>query len=169
MKSLLLVKSFDLHSSNQYILVRVVPCCFRFAKMCLCQVSLLSKCSPRYLISSSWGSCMLFIRTRRHTSLLMVNVTWTNLDPLAFILHFLNQFWTASRLVCSFCEAIAESLPVATTAVSSAKVTVADYCEVHRSAVYSRYNNDSRILPALTGQSSVYSVSTLIRKCQICK
>jgi hypothetical protein len=26
----------------------------------LCQISLLSRCSPRYL-TSSWGSCMLFI------------------------------------------------------------------------------------------------------------
>jgi hypothetical protein len=32
--------------------VRVIPSCFRFAKMCLCQVSLLSRCSPRDLISS---------------------------------------------------------------------------------------------------------------------
>jgi hypothetical protein len=27
-----------------------------------------------------------------HVSLRMVNVTWIDLDPLAFILHFLNQF-----------------------------------------------------------------------------
>jgi hypothetical protein len=65
----LLVESFDLHPSNQYILVRVIPNRFRFAKMCLCQVSLLSSCRPRYLTSSSWGSCTLFIWTgRRHVS-----------------------------------------------------------------------------------------------------
>jgi hypothetical protein len=40
MRSLLLVESFDLRPSSQYILVRVIPSCFRFAKMCLCQVSL---------------------------------------------------------------------------------------------------------------------------------
>jgi hypothetical protein len=55
-------KSFDLRPSNQYSLVRVIPSCFHFAKMCLCQVSLLSRCSPRYL-TSSWGSCTLFIWT----------------------------------------------------------------------------------------------------------
>jgi hypothetical protein len=34
MRSLLLVESFDLRPSNQYILVKVIPSCFRFAKMC---------------------------------------------------------------------------------------------------------------------------------------
>jgi hypothetical protein len=88
MRSLLLVESFD------YILVRVIPSCFRFEKMCLCQVSLLSRCSPRYLISSSWGSCTLFTSTGGgggHVSLPAMNVTWINLDPLAFILHFLTN------------------------------------------------------------------------------
>jgi hypothetical protein len=55
MRSLLLVESFDLLPSNQYILVRVIPSCFRFAKMRLPHVSLLSRCSPRYLTSSSRG------------------------------------------------------------------------------------------------------------------
>jgi hypothetical protein len=45
MRSVLFVESFDLHPSNQYILVRVIPSCFRFARIrvCLCQVSLLSR------------------------------------------------------------------------------------------------------------------------------
>jgi hypothetical protein len=60
MRSLLLVESFDLHSSNQYILMRVIPSCFPFSKMCLCLASLLSRCSPRYL-KSSRGSCTLLI------------------------------------------------------------------------------------------------------------
>jgi hypothetical protein len=60
MRSLLLVESFDFRSSNQYILVRVIPSCFCFAKMFLCQVSLLSRCIPRYLISSFLGSYTLF-------------------------------------------------------------------------------------------------------------
>jgi hypothetical protein len=58
---LLLVESFDFRWRNQYILVRMIPSCFRFAKMCLCQISLLSRCSPRYLTSSSWGNDTLFI------------------------------------------------------------------------------------------------------------
>jgi hypothetical protein len=28
-----------------------------------------------------------------HASLRLANVTWTHLDPLAFILHFLNKLW----------------------------------------------------------------------------
>jgi hypothetical protein len=38
---------------------------------------------------------------------LPVDVTWIDLDPLAFILHFQAQFWIAARLVCSVCEAMA--------------------------------------------------------------
>jgi hypothetical protein len=77
----------------------------------------------------------------------------------------LNQFWIASRLICSLCEAMAGSLSVATTAVSSANVAVVDPGEIGRSTMYSRYNNGPRTLPwgtpALTDDSSVYSVSTL--------
>jgi hypothetical protein len=66
-------------------------------------------------------------------------------DRLGFVgFHspfFFNQFWIASRLVCSFYEAMAESLSVATIAALSAKVSVVDSGEVGRSAVYSRYNN----------------------------
>jgi hypothetical protein len=77
----------------------------------------------------------------------VVNVTWIELDPLAFIPHFLNQFWIASRSVCSFCEVMAGSLSVATTAASSAKFAVVDSGEVGKSAVYSRYNNGPGALP----------------------
>jgi hypothetical protein len=80
-----------------------------------------------------------------HVSFRVVNVTWINLHPLVFILHVLNQFWIASNLVCSFCEAI--SLSVASTAVSSAKVAVVDSDEVGRSAVYSKYKSGPRTLP----------------------
>jgi hypothetical protein len=90
MRSLLFVESFVLGLSNQHILVRVIPSCFRFAEI-VYQESLQSRCSPRYL-TSSWGSCTLFIWTRGHVSLRVVNVTWIDLDSLAFILHFLNQF-----------------------------------------------------------------------------
>jgi hypothetical protein len=82
MRSLSHVESFYFRPSNQYILVRVIPSCFR-----LCQVSLLSRCSPRYL-TSSWDSCTLFIWSGGAVSLRVVNVTWIDLDSLAFILHF---------------------------------------------------------------------------------
>jgi hypothetical protein len=55
MRSLLRVESLEFRPSNQYILVRAIPSCFRFAKICLCQVSVLSRCNPRYLTSSFWG------------------------------------------------------------------------------------------------------------------
>jgi hypothetical protein len=62
---------------------------------------------------------------------------------------------------------------MATTAVSSVKVAVVDYGEVGRSAVYSRYNIGPRTLPwgtpALTDDISVYSVSTIMMKCLLCK
>jgi hypothetical protein len=137
MRSLLLMDSFDLCPSKQYILVRVVRSCFQFAKMCLCHVSLLSRCIPRYLISSSWWSYTLFIWTGGHVSLHAVNVTWIVLDPLAFILNFSNQSRITSRFVYSLCEAMAGSLSMATTAVSSEKVAVVDSGKVGRSAVYS--------------------------------
>jgi hypothetical protein len=40
MRGLLLVESSDLRPSNQYFLVKAIPSCFRFAEMCLHQVSL---------------------------------------------------------------------------------------------------------------------------------
>jgi hypothetical protein len=52
MRSLLFIESFDLCRSNQYILVRAIPSCFRLVKMCLCQASLLSRLSLGYLASS---------------------------------------------------------------------------------------------------------------------
>jgi hypothetical protein len=66
----------------------------------------------------------LFIWTMGHVSFRVVTVIWIDLDLLAFLLRFINQFWIASRLVCSFCEAMAGPLSMASTAVSLAKVAV---------------------------------------------
>jgi hypothetical protein len=158
----LLTESFDLRPSNQYILVRVIPSCFRFTMMCLYQVSLRSICSPSYWTSSSWGSSMLNMWTGGQVSFRVVNVAWIDLDPLAFILHILNQFWASSRLVCSLCDAMVGSLSVASTAVSLAKVAVIDSGETGRSTVYSRYNNDHRTLPW-----SMPALTEEIRKCML--
>jgi hypothetical protein len=115
----------------------------------------------------------LFIWTGGYVSFGIVTVIWIDLEPFAFILHFENKFWNASRLVCSFYEAMAGVLPVATTAVSSAEVSVVDSGEVGRSALYSRYNNGPRTLPwattALSEDSSVSSVSTFTMKHLLCK
>jgi hypothetical protein len=48
----LFVESFDFRPSSQRILVSVIPSCFRFVNMFRRQVSLLSRCNPRYLPSS---------------------------------------------------------------------------------------------------------------------
>jgi hypothetical protein len=68
----------------------------------------------------------------------VVNVTWTDLDSVAFILHFFKQCCIASRLVCSFCKTIPGSLSMADVAVSSANVAAVDSVHIVISAVYSR-------------------------------
>jgi hypothetical protein len=73
---------------------------------------------------TSWGSYMLFILTGQHVSLHVVNVTLTDLYPLAFVLNCLHQFWIAARLVCS--EALAGSLLMASTALSLAGIVMVD-------------------------------------------
>jgi hypothetical protein len=147
MISLLLVESFDLRPSNQCILVRVIPSCFRLVKMCLRQVS-------QGAVRDTW---FLFLGELHTVSLRVVNVTWIALD-VSFYSPFLNQFWIAARLVCSLCGAMVGSLSVASTAVSSTMVAVVDSCEVGRSAMCSMYNNGRRTLqwgtPALTGEDS---------------
>jgi hypothetical protein len=57
-------------------------------------------------------------------SLRTMIVTWADLDPFAFILQFLYQFWIAAKLVSDFCEAISGSLPGNSTAAKSTKVAV---------------------------------------------
>jgi hypothetical protein len=61
-----------------------------------------------------------------------------NLDSLAFILHVASQLCIASKLACSLLEAMAGSLSVAVTAVSSAKVADAVSGEIGGFAVNSR-------------------------------
>jgi hypothetical protein len=77
----------------------------------------------------------------------VLNVLCIAFDPLAHILPFLNQFWIAARLVCISCQGVMGSLSVASTVASSTKVTVVDYSEIGRSAVYKRYYTGSRTLP----------------------
>jgi hypothetical protein len=68
-------RSPELYAVGPDSLVRVIPRCFRLAKMCLCHVSRLSRCKPRYLTSSAWGSCSLYMCTGGHVALLVVKVT----------------------------------------------------------------------------------------------
>jgi hypothetical protein len=172
MRILLLVGGFDFSPSSQCILVSVIPSCFRFVNMCLRQTSLLSRCKPRYFTSSSWGRCTLFRWTGGQGSARVVNVIYTDQDLLAFILYTFNHFCISSSLVCIFCESMPVSLSVASTALSSANFAVANSVEVDRSAMYSRYSWPQDAgwgTSALTKDSSVSSVSTIRRKCLLCR
>jgi hypothetical protein len=143
--------------------VKVIPSCFNFSKMCFYQVSLLLKCSLIYLISSSWGSCTLCTWTEGHIPLRQCGAD--RLGPVSFYSPFFNKFWIVPRLVCSFCEAMAGTLSVASTAVSLLEVAAVDSAVIGRSAGYDTNNYDLGTLPcgtsALVGKSSVYSVSIL--------
>jgi hypothetical protein len=131
MRSLLLVESFELRPSDKYVLL--IPGCFLFVKMCLCQVSLLSRCSQRYL-TSSWGSCALSIWTGAHC-FSCGECDMHRLVSVRYHYPFLNRFWIANRLVYRFCEAMTGSLSAASTAVSSAEVAVVESGEVGRCLV----------------------------------
>jgi phosphatidylserine synthase len=61
-----------------------------------------------------------------------------DLDPLAFIHHFVSQLCVASKLVCSLREAMAGSLSLAITAVVSAMVADVVSGKIGRSVVNSK-------------------------------
>jgi hypothetical protein len=79
-----------------------------------------------YVVYVDWGQA----------SLRAVNLTWTDLYSLAFIINVFNHFCITSRLVCSLSEAMPGSLSVANIAVSSTDVVVLDSVGVGRSSVY---------------------------------
>jgi hypothetical protein len=129
------VESFDMHPNNQYILSGLFLVVSVLLK-CVCQASLLSRCSLRYftLYSLEVACCL---HGPEGTFLFTWWMWWNNFYTLAFILHVLNQFWTAAGWVCSFCEAMFGSLSVASTAVSLANYT--DYALLFTSS--SRHNS----------------------------
>jgi hypothetical protein len=94
-----------------------------------------------------WGELQVFYIGQEARFSLCGERDMDQLGFISFISPFLNQFWISARLVCTFCEAMAGSLSVASTAVSLAKVAVVDSGEVGRSAVYIRYNNGPRTMP----------------------
>jgi hypothetical protein len=149
--------------------MRVILNSLRFVKMCLCQVSFLSRRSPRYLTPSACTSWTLFMWMGGNVSLRVVNVTWVYLKSLALTLHFMSQICIARRLNCNLLETVVvRLLSMARTAVSSGKVADVVSYEAGRSAVISKYSSGPRTLPwgtpAWMGKSSVYSFSILTRK-----
>jgi hypothetical protein len=91
MRSLLLEENFDFRQSNQYILVRAIGSCFRFAKMYLCQVSLLSR-----------QSCTLFIWKGKnkisinHFDFVGLNPKKAGLEPISYRGALLNPLLHAT-------------------------------------------------------------------------
>jgi hypothetical protein len=100
----------------------------------------------------------LSVSTRRQFYLCTNNVVQTALDSLAYILHFFNNFWTASRLVCSLCEAMPGSLAVANTVVESANVAVVDSIDFGGFEVSSNYS-----IIIVPGQGLALHTHSLIR------
>ena len=96
--------------------------CFRFVAMCFFQVRRLSKCSPRYLIVSAWGTTVWLMYTGGHCPRLRVNVMCLDLFSFILSLHFRVQFSILFRWSWRFAEAMVGSGWVVKMAVSSAKV-----------------------------------------------
>jgi hypothetical protein len=111
-RRLLLVESSDLRPRNQYSLVRAIPNGLRFVKICLCEVSLVPRCSPRFFTYFK-GKYTLFIRTGGHVRIRAANRFGSvNYSP------FCKPVSIATRMVCRFCKATLGSLSVASAAVS---------------------------------------------------
>jgi hypothetical protein len=81
----------------------VIPSCFCFSNICLRQVYLVDV-QPEILGILLENVYVVYMAGGK-VSLRVVNVTWTDLNSLAFIHRFFNHyFWIASRLVCGFYE-----------------------------------------------------------------
>jgi hypothetical protein len=108
MSSLLAVESSDLCPSNQYSLVRAIPSCFHFGEMCFCarQVSCQGVArDTRHLLGGGGGHVVYMDRGARSSSCGECDVD--RLGSGSFYCPFLNQFWIASKSVCSLCEEMA--------------------------------------------------------------
>jgi len=91
------INSCDLLPSSQYILLSWIPSYFCLVVMCFLQFSLWSRCNPKYLASSAWGTFRLFKITGGHISVRVVNVTCTDVASLTLILHFFSHFCIHKR------------------------------------------------------------------------
>ena len=80
-------------------------------------------------------SCLLVRWMGGHVLFFRVKVSWTNFVSFAFTRHFFSHSLILFICVCSLCSAIAGSLCIVRTAVSSAKVEVMLSAVVGKSAV----------------------------------
>jgi hypothetical protein len=128
----------------------MIPIFFRFAKMCLCQVNLLSRCSPRYLTSSSWELHTVYMGGGGGSCFSSCSEFY--LHRLGFVgFHspfFLHQFWIASRSVCSFCEGVQQVAGLVTTEMrSTSRYIATDVCRISLMwEVLTRQSHNFRII-----------------------
>jgi len=131
----------------QYNLRSLRLSCIFFVDMCVRQVSLRSRCIPRYFKFSACVSC--YLGGRGGTRALFcgeINLDWFRLTCLHT--PFFNQNWILFKCVCSLCVATAGSSCIVLTAVSSAQVAVVLSAVVGESAVYVRQRSGPNTLPA---------------------
>ena len=72
------IDSCDFLPSSQYNSFTLSSICFLFITMWSLQLSLWSKCIPRYFVTAAIGISKLLIVTGGHRPFLSVNVMWTN-------------------------------------------------------------------------------------------
>ena len=100
--------------------------------MCLHHVSLLSRCLPKYSVSSAWG----IVTPWSVTSRFRVKVTCSDLASFISSFHFLKKVWRLRRWICRLRDVNTD----ANIAVSSANVAISVTLVVGISAVYVRHN-----------------------------
>jgi hypothetical protein len=112
------MESSDLCLCNQYILVMVISSCFPFCKNVFASDKPPIKVHPKILHSFFLGKLHV-VYMEQETSFPSCGAYDVHRHGSIFLFfNLLNQFWTAVRFVCSFCETVAESLSKASIAVS---------------------------------------------------
>ena len=102
----------------------IVLTCLIFSWTCFFQFSLLSRCKPRYLTESAWGSSWLLNLIFGIGPLLSVNVICTHLVVLILILLLFVHPFISFKWFCKVLVAFLMPLCVNSIAVSSAKVYI---------------------------------------------
>ena len=110
--------------------------CFLFLTMCSFNVSLLSKCIPKYFVLGAGGIEILFRCIGGQCSRFGAKVTCANLLSFILIFHFYCHVWIWFKWFCSVPKAIAGSEWDASITVSSANVPLVVFLFTDKSAVY---------------------------------
>jgi len=95
----------------------------RIASICVLQVSRLSRCTPRYVTSSNWGSTVLFSVRFGQFRLFKVKVTCLHFCSFTFIRQSQSHFSTTSRWAACCADACCGHLDRLRIAGSSANVS----------------------------------------------